>query len=127
MPWIEQIPVEQASGRLKREFDAAKEQDRYGMDDAQVDAFVHQIARDWRQAPLAAADRALCEHAVKLTLRQQEICPADLDVLRSHGFSDRDIHDATQVIAFFNYITRVAEGLGVEPEDFIQPPWGSVP
>jgi uncharacterized peroxidase-related enzyme len=97
------------------------------MDDAAADRFVHQIARDWREAPLDAADRALCEHAVKLTLHQTTVSPADLDILRGHGFSDRDIHDATQVIAYFNYITRVAEGLGVEPEDFIDPPWGSVP
>ena len=45
----------------------------------------------------------------------------DLDGLRGHGFSDRAIHDAVQVIAYFNYITRVADGLGVEPEDFLRP------
>jgi alkylhydroperoxidase family enzyme len=49
----------------------------------------------------------------------------DLDRLRAHGFDDRAIHDATQVVAYFNYITRVANALGVEPEDFIQP-WGRV-
>ena len=97
------------------------------MDDAAADAFVHQIARDWRQAPLSSADRALCEHAVKLTLHQRDVSKADLDILRAHGFDDKDIHDATQVIAYFNYITRIAEGLGVEPESFIDPPWGSVP
>ena len=97
------------------------------MDVAAADAFVHQVARDWRQAELSPVDRALCEYAVKLTLRQQEMSPDDLDTLRTYGLSDRDIHDATQVIAFFNYITRVAEALGVEPEDFIDPPWGSVP
>lgn len=97
------------------------------MDDAAANAFVHQIARDWRKAPLSPADRALCEHAVKLTLDQKNVSAADLDILRSHGFSDADIHDTTQVIAYFNYITRIAEGLGVEPEDHIDPPWGSVP
>jgi len=48
----------------------------------------------------------------------------DLDVLRDQGFDDRAIHDATQVIGYFNYITRIADGLGVEPEDFIQH-WGT--
>ena len=43
----------------------------------------------------------------------------DLARLRGVGFDDRAIHDATQVIGFFNYITRVADGLGVEPETFI--------
>ena len=49
--------------------------------------------------------------------------PADLDTLRAHGLDDRAIHDAVQVIGYFNYINRVAESLGVELEDFIQP-WG---
>ena len=50
--------------------------------------------------------------------------PGDLDELRSHGFDDRAIHDAVQVIGLFNYYTRLADGLGVEPEDFIRP-WGT--
>jgi len=49
--------------------------------------------------------------------------PADLDRLREQGLDDRAIHDAVQVIGFFNYITRVADSLGVEPEEFITP-WG---
>jgi alkylhydroperoxidase family enzyme len=52
--------------------------------------------------------------------------PADLDVLREHGFDDRAVHDAVQVIGYFAYITRVADALGVEPEDFIEP-WGRKP
>jgi len=88
-----------------------------------ADAFVHSVARDWRSAPLSVADRALSEFASKLTLRQHEMQPADLDALRHKGFDDRAIHDAVQVIAYFNYITRVADALGVEREDFFQP-WG---
>lgn len=82
------------------------------------------MARDWRQAPLSEADRALCAVAVKLTRRPHDVSPADLDALRAQGFDDRAIHDAVQVIGYFNYITRVADGLGVEPEDFIRP-WGT--
>ncbi len=85
---------------------------------------MHAVVRDWRTAPLTAADRALCEYGVKLTSRQEEMSPADLDTLRGHGLDDRAIHDATQVIGYFNYITRIADGLGVEPEDFIEP-WGA--
>ncbi len=50
--------------------------------------------------------------------------PDDLEVLRAQGFDDVAIHDAVQVIGYFNYITRVADALGVEPEDFIRP-WGT--
>lgn len=48
---------------------------------------------------------------------------ADIETLRTVGLDDRAIHDATQVIAYFNYINRIADALGVEPETFI-PPWG---
>lgn len=82
------------------------------------------MARNWREAPLPAADRALCVFAAKLTHRQQEMSEADLDELRAHGFDDTAIHDATQVIAYFNYITRIADALGVEAEKFIRP-WGT--
>jgi uncharacterized peroxidase-related enzyme len=93
------------------------------MEAAEADAFVQAVARNWRSAPLSFADRALCEFASKLTLRQHEMRPADLDALRDNGFDDRAIHDAVQVISYFNYITRVADALGVEREDFFQP-WG---
>lgn len=49
------------------------------------------------------------------------MAPADLDALRRHGFDDAGVHDATQAIAYFNYINRVADALGVEPEEFIRP------
>lgn len=51
--------------------------------------------------------------------------PGDITRLRSAGLDDRAIHDATQVIAYFNYINRIADALGVEPETFI-PPWGDL-
>jgi uncharacterized peroxidase-related enzyme len=92
-------------------------------DPAEADAFVHAIVRDWRTAPLSPVDRALGEFAAKLTHHQHDMGPADLDALRGHGLDDRAIHDATQVIGYFNYITRLADALGVEPEDFIRR-WG---
>ena len=39
-----------------------------------------------------------------------------MDALRAHGFDDVAIHDAIQVIGYFNYINRVAEGVGTDPE-----------
>ncbi|MCK7480810.1 MAG: hypothetical protein M0C28_29030 [Candidatus Moduliflexus flocculans] len=66
---------------------------------------------------------ALCAFAARLTQTPSQMSPADLDGLRAVGLDDRAIHDATQVIGYFNYINRVADALGVEPEDFIRP-WG---
>jgi len=89
----------------------------------EADAFVEAIATDWRSADLSEKDRALCLFAEKLTLDQQEIGPGDLESLRIHGFEDTAIHDATQIIGYFNYITRIADALGVEPESGIGE-WG---
>ena len=89
----------------------------------EADTFVNAIARDWRTAQLSDADRALCEFAAKLTHDQHGMTPSDLDTLRAQGFDDRAIHDAAQVIGYFNYITRLADSLGGEPEDFFRP-WG---
>ena len=72
---------------------------------------------------LPSPDQALCDFAAKLTLNQNDLGSDDLAALRAQGFDDRAIHDATQVIGYFNYITRVADALGVEPEEFIRP-WG---
>lgn len=93
------------------------------MSKEEADGFVHAVARDWRSASLTQEDEALCEYAAKLTHTPSDLTPADLETLRSQRFDDRAIHDATQVIGYFNYINRIADALGVEPEDFIQP-WG---
>jgi uncharacterized peroxidase-related enzyme len=86
---------------------------------------VDAIARDWREAGVSRVDAALCAFAEKLTLRPAEMSEADIKRLRRVGLSDRAIHDATQVIGYFNYINRVADALGVEPEAFIRP-WGTL-
>jgi uncharacterized peroxidase-related enzyme len=78
------------------------------------------ISSNWQQAPLGEVDRALCAYATKLTLSLQQMVESDLNVLRQHGLDDRGIHDATQVISYFNYINRIADSLHVEPEDFIR-------
>ncbi len=89
----------------------------------EADEFVHQVVADWRRTALPPGDRALCEWAAKLTARAREASPGELKRLREEGFDDRAIHDAAQVVGFFNYITRIADGLGVEPEAFIRE-WG---
>lgn len=86
---------------------------------------MHAIASDWRRAGLGPVDAALCAFAEKLTGDPGGMDRAEVDALRAVGLEDRAIHDATQVIAYFNYINRVADALGVEPETFIQP-WGDL-
>jgi uncharacterized peroxidase-related enzyme len=76
---------------------------------------------DYREAVLSPADRALCDFAVKLTLRPGEAGAPDLDALRGHGLDDGALGIAVQVVAYFNYINRIADGLGVDPEKWMRP------
>lgn len=80
-----------------------------------------QIAEDWKTADLDEADQVLCQYTEKLTLRPAQVGADDIARLREAGFDDEGISSATQVIAYFNYINRIAEGLGVPAEDWLNP------
>ncbi len=67
-------------------------------------------------ARLPEADRRLLEYALKLTREPGNVTAGDIERLRQVGFDDRAIHDACQVVAYFGYVNRVADGLGVELE-----------
>jgi len=82
---------------------------------------------DWRQAQLGAADRALCEFAEKLTATPGAMRESDVDALRRAGFDDVAIHDAIQVVAYFNYINRVADAIHVDLEPEMPPYPGESP
>ncbi len=64
-------------------------------------------------------EKALLAFAVKLTLEPTNCAQEDIQQLRSSGWTDEDIHDATQVIAYFNYINRIADGLGVQADAWL--------
>lgn len=90
------------------------------MSEAEADQYVHALAKDWRSAEISSIDRVLCTFAAKLTNTPAQMTEADIIRLREHGLNDRAVHDATQVISYFNYINRIADALGVEVEDFIR-------
>ncbi|MCI0424821.1 MAG: peroxidase [Actinobacteria bacterium] len=79
------------------------------------------FADDWGTAGLDAPTMALLAHAEKLTREPWTVDTADIETLRGHGFDDRGISSLTQVVAYFNYINRVADGLGVGAEDWLGP------
>jgi uncharacterized peroxidase-related enzyme len=76
---------------------------------------------DYRKADLSPRERALCDFAAKLTRAAAEVDQADVDALRIHGLDDAAIGDAIQVVGYFNYVTRVADGVGIDDE----PEWAS--
>ena len=71
---------------------------------------------DYRNAPLDARARALCDFAVKSTRTPATVSAADVAALHSHGLDDAAIHDAIQVIGYFNYVNRIADAVGIDDE-----------
>lgn len=83
----------------------------------EVDHEVADGVRDnWRTSGLDSSTCALLEFGEKLTRAPESVGAADVGGLREAGWNDRAIHDAVQVVSYFNYINRVADGLGVDPE-----------
>ena len=80
------------------------------------------VATDYQMAKqLSPRERALCEHAMKLTMDPGSMDQADLAELRKHGLDDRAILDLTLVVAYFNFANRVASGLGLTADDVSRP------
>ena len=65
---------------------------------------------------LTAVDQAMLDYAEKLTRTPASIRAADVNRLRAVGFDDRAIHDLCAIVAYFGFVNRIADGLGVELE-----------
>lgn len=59
----------------------------------------------------------MLDFAVKLTREPSRMRESDILALRELGFDDVAIHDVVQVTALFNYYNRLADGLGIDPEE----------
>jgi uncharacterized peroxidase-related enzyme len=71
------------------------------------------LRRDYTTAKVSPAERAMLDYVAQLTRDAQRVTPEDLDLLRQHGFSDTAILQINLIASWFNYINRVADGLGV--------------
>ncbi len=74
------------------------------------------LKRDWRTADLDEQDRAMLGYVEKLTKIPVSVWRDDMEALRAVGFDDTAILQITLIASFFNYINRVADGLGVGRE-----------
>jgi uncharacterized peroxidase-related enzyme len=74
------------------------------------------LTSDYRKANLSSADLAMLDYAVKLTRRPGDMNEADVSSLRAQGFDDRAIHDICAIAAYYAFVNRIADGLGVELE-----------
>jgi uncharacterized peroxidase-related enzyme len=74
------------------------------------------IKRDWRSAQLDAADQAMLGYVEKLTKTPAQVQREDVEALRQAGFEEVAILQINLIASWFNYINRVADGLGVGRE-----------
>jgi uncharacterized peroxidase-related enzyme len=81
---------------------------------------VEAIGTDYTTAPITPAERVLLDYAVKLTREPWNMRREDVERLRSAGWSDAAILDLVIVAAYYSFVNRIAEGLGVE----LEPRWG---
>ena len=84
---------------------------------------VEHLKTDYRQAALDPRPRAMLDYVVKLTREPWAMGPADVEVLRAVGFTDAEILDMAQVTAYYAFVNRITDGLGVALESF----WESEP
>ncbi|HEV3263536.1 MAG TPA: hypothetical protein VG013_42260 [Gemmataceae bacterium] len=74
---------------------------------------VRALEQDFRTAPVTPQERVMLEYVVQLSKDATRITRQDHDRLHEAGFDDRAILQITLIAAWFNYINRVADALGV--------------
>lgn len=78
------------------------------------------MSTDYRTAELSDADRAMLDYAVKLTREPWAMTESDVQAMRRTGHDDQAILDTNLVAGYYAFVNRLADGLGVELEDFWQ-------
>ena len=79
-------------------------------------ALVEALEKDYASAPISQQDRVMLDYVVKVTKDATKVGKEDHGRLRAAGFDDRGILQITLIAAWFNYINRVADALGVGRE-----------
>jgi len=75
-----------------------------------------QIAIDYAHTKIPIADKALLNFCSKLTNTPAKIGPADIETLRTYGFSEQQIMEAVLLAGFAKFANVVAFGLGTVPD-----------
>lgn len=79
--------------------------------------FLEQVADNYKKADITDKEKLMLYYTEKLTEEPSSVTERDIKALKEAGFSDRAIHDMNQVVSYFNYVNRIADGLGIDLED----------
>lgn len=75
---------------------------------------VGELTRDYRAVDVSPRLRAMLDYAALLTRDPGQVAEEHVQAMRSKGLSDEEILDVNLITAYFNFVNRIAEGLGVE-------------
>ena len=78
------------------------------------DDMIQRFLQDYQSVKLSTKKLTMIEYAIKLTKTPSEVEQKDVDGLRNAGFSDEDIINMNLITCYFNFVNRIASGLGVE-------------
>ena len=87
---------------------------RQHSDDSEL---ANHMMHDYTKADLDDQTRGMLDFAVKLTVDPSANKKADIERLRSLGLSEQQILSTVLITCNFNFMTRLADGLGVELQD----------
>jgi alkylhydroperoxidase family enzyme len=85
------------------------------------DEMVQALRQDYRTVPISEQDLVMLDYVVKLTKDATQCSPEDHIKLRAAGFDDKGILQITLIAAWFNYLNKVADALGVGRDPIARP------
>lgn len=85
----------------------------YWKDDNKIDKFIN----SFNSIKLSSKKQCIFNYVFKLTKKPFNIKKIDVDTLRNSGFSDKDILEINLITSYFNFVNRIALGLGVDFSD----------
>jgi len=82
-------------------------------DEQRADAIEQALHNDDLHTVFDGRELALLQYAKKLTLNPGQMNQADVQALKDNHLDDGEILEVNQIIAYFNYVNRLLNGLGV--------------
>ncbi|MBI1933086.1 MAG: peroxidase-related enzyme [Ignavibacteriales bacterium] len=78
---------------------------------------INMLISDYKSIEFPIRVHAILNYAEKLTVTPGLVNEYDVQNLRIHDLSDEDILNVNLIVSYFNFVSRIANGLGVETSE----------